>query len=321
MTVIYDDLANQFKLYHYLDNINSTITQFIENNNVNVNYYYCAVKIIDNVYYIVTSNTLKNIDPGYKLITITFGGNSNNNQITHNLEIIQIYYEELSINISQKIYDINTLIEQYSLQIVSPRKYIHDVDSNSLSRFNFNWQYSNNRNELTILNVYNCGNLTSLHMFQNLQKLSFEHTYNSSIGVNIFPKMLRKITFGIGYNKPIKQNVLPEFLEKLIFIGFFNQIINKGVLPLNLKTIKFSNMFNQIIDCDVLPQSLKTIQFGIYYSKTVHEGVLPDNILKIVFVQTELIINTLNHLKLIPQQHQNKVSFTGTNFDTHLYKN
>jgi hypothetical protein len=67
---IKDCLNNQFLLYTYLDKINSSISQYLENNNANINYYCIHHEQIDNVTRIITSKTNKKERSGHRLITI-----------------------------------------------------------------------------------------------------------------------------------------------------------------------------------------------------------------------------------------------------------
>ena len=65
---VYDSFNNQFKLYSYLFNLNNNLPQYLDNNNINVDYYCFHSIIIDNIHYIITSATTKRKDNGHRLI-------------------------------------------------------------------------------------------------------------------------------------------------------------------------------------------------------------------------------------------------------------
>jgi hypothetical protein len=329
MERVYDFLSTQFKLYYYLNNINSNLIQYLDNNNINIDYYCCAAKVIGNNHYLITSDTTKNKNIGRRIITIDINTTFYDNQITCNLEEVKIYFEDMyiNINISQTIADINAIIKLYSLVIIDLCNQIEVTDLELQKvKLDLIWPHSRNINELCVLKICNYKNLNNLHMFQNLLSLEFSDTfnkeikeqilpeslqtlifgtlYNQYIEPNILPKTLRIIKFGEYYNKPIKANALPEYLEELLFCGYYNLAIDKGVLPPNLKIIRFNNTYNKIIGRDVLPTSLKTIQFGTHYGKIIPDGVLPDNISQIIFINTQIIFPKLN---LVPVQHRKKI--------------
>ena len=68
---IHDTFNNQFKFYSYLYNLNNGILHYLENNNVDINYYCFFSKIIDNIHYLITSSTTKRKMNGYRIITIS----------------------------------------------------------------------------------------------------------------------------------------------------------------------------------------------------------------------------------------------------------
>jgi hypothetical protein len=119
MTTIIDCLNNQFRLYTFIDSINSNLVQFIENNNLNTNYY-CIKCELNDVMYIVTSNTIKNNEDGYRLIIINKNNNCNNG-ITQFGASLRIFYEDTEIITSElmQIIDINNKLNEYDVKIIS----------------------------------------------------------------------------------------------------------------------------------------------------------------------------------------------------------
>jgi hypothetical protein len=51
VTKIKDTLNNQFTLYNYLKTINPLIINYLDDNNLNVNFYCCINKLVENEIY------------------------------------------------------------------------------------------------------------------------------------------------------------------------------------------------------------------------------------------------------------------------------
>ena len=67
---IHDSLNNQFRLHNYLVKLNTNLLQYLENNNIDINYYCFYSSVIADKHYIITSQTTKRAQNGYRLIFI-----------------------------------------------------------------------------------------------------------------------------------------------------------------------------------------------------------------------------------------------------------
>jgi hypothetical protein len=111
---IRDSLNNQFKLCNYIAKLNNNILQYLDNNNINVNYYCFCSKIIDNKHYIITSQTTKHALNGYRLITICDAEKDNNIfEYDDNLDII---FENIHIKITYVVDNISDIANMFNIQ-------------------------------------------------------------------------------------------------------------------------------------------------------------------------------------------------------------
>ena len=159
---VFDTLNNQFMLYSYLSTIDDTVLQYLDNNNININYYCFVAKKVLNVHYLVTSSTTKRAKNGYRLITISLT-DKDNRIVDDRL----VRYEGLEINISSvlTLVDINSCLENIGITI-------YDEEGNWFENNTLYFWYNYNKNilETDIYTLIRCRNLHVIQLFTNLRK-------------------------------------------------------------------------------------------------------------------------------------------------------
>ncbi|KAN0042603.1 hypothetical protein ACTA71_011411 [Dictyostelium dimigraforme] len=109
--------------------------------------------------------------------------------------------------------------------------------------------------------------------------LTFDGSFNRTIGKGILPNSIKNLVFGCEFNQVIEINVLPINLTTLKIGGKFNQFIEKGVLPNSLTSLHFyGNSFNQIIEVGSLPNSITFLSLNSIYSQCIPIGSLPSSL-------------------------------------------
>jgi hypothetical protein len=308
---IHDSLNNQFKLYNYIAKLNTNLLQYLDNNNVDINYYCFFSKVIGEKHYIITSETTKRSLNGYRLITLQDVEKDNNIfECNDNLDIIfeNIHIKVTSIinNIKDVAKDLGVVIRDFGVVITN---FYNKLADNSTIDFMFD--YNKNILESDITNVVNVRSMRVkiLSNFENLEKLNFHWSFNQMIGINELPSSLRTLTFGNHYNKKIGINVLPNSLQTLTFGNYYNRTIGVNVLPNLLKSLTFGSAYNQVIDINVLPNSLQTLTFGRYYYQIIGVNVLPNSlqVINFDFNFNYYITQCKNHM--IPQAFQNIIKY------------
>ena len=76
-----------------MSKLNTNLLQYLENNNININYYYFFSNVFSKKHYIITSRTTKNKLNGYWLITIQNTDKDNN--ISERAGSLNIIFEKL----------------------------------------------------------------------------------------------------------------------------------------------------------------------------------------------------------------------------------
>jgi hypothetical protein len=302
---IYDSLNNQFKLCNYIAKLNIELLQYLENNNININYYCFFSKIIDNKHYIITSQTTGRALNGYRLITIQ-DINKDNNIFAYN-DSINIIFENIHINVTSVIDDVSDVFKNLSIVIKNFNS--KSVKNETIDCLKY---YDKNILESKIIKITNVDDLIILNNFENLKELTFDFYYNQIISANVLPNSLQALTFNYYYNQIIGVNVLPNSLQTLTFNDYYNQIIDVNVLPNSLHTLTFGGYYNQIIGVNVLPNSLHTLTFGFKYNQKISINVLPNSLQVIYFNLHGSLYNDekcKNHI--IPQAFQNIIKYTG----------
>jgi hypothetical protein len=273
---IHDSLNNQFKLYNYIAKFNTNLLQYLDNNNIDINYYCFFSKVIDEKHYIITSQTTKRALNGHRLITMQDVEKDNNIfEYNDNLDII---FENIYIKVTSVIYDINDTAKELGIIITN---FDNKLADNSAIDFNLN--YDKNILESNITKVVNVISVKILSNFENLEELHFNRRFDRMISINILPNSLRTLTFGIDYNQIIGINVLPNSLQTLTFGFDYNQTININVLPNLLQTLIFGFDYNQTIGVNVLPNSLQRLIFGWAYNQTIGINVLSNFLQALTF--------------------------------------
>jgi hypothetical protein len=318
--VINDILNNQFMFYHYLEANYPNILDYLNNNNIDLNYY-CAysAKISSTVSYLITSSTIKKKYNGFRLIVIHQSEHCELNAINNSQSGIKIFYDNIVINIS------NSQSEQEFFQTIcsfmqsnnihcAPRLYISNnklvnnyiYDYYGGSYCNMNGYFSNyiscNEHEDNVTSIYHCTNTIYLKIFNNLKyislnldymfsranfpislkaiKLDYYHDYN--LNMDSLPLTLHTIYFNSKLNVKINKGFLPDSINTIIFKDY-NMQIDSGILPKNLHVLRFGDRYNTKIDFGVLPEFLLELSFGDCYNIQIDDGVLPNSLIKLSF--------------------------------------
>jgi hypothetical protein len=300
MNQIVDCLNNQFRLYSYLADINSSIVQYVENNNLNINYYCIISKIVEKTHYLITSNTIKNNENGYRLITINENDQDHDdNNIIYNNNKIHIYYDNLTITIGSLTQDINSQIANYNIQVDSKIMSTNVINNEILLHL----YYDRNivAEMLTELHVYHkeTRNRCFSNLFPNVRALNmkgklcetclllpnltiltianFPTTTKPFHIKNKLPQSLQSLTFDRYYgNNTFDYDILPTNLRTLTF-NYVNRPLNANILPPNLHTL-ILNSFDQPINPNVLPPNLHTLNLGNRYNHQINQNILPPNL-------------------------------------------
>jgi hypothetical protein len=273
---IYDSLNNQFKLYNHIAKLNIELLQYLENNNININYYCFFLKVIDNKHYIITSQTTKRVLNGYRLITIQ-DTDKDNNIFAYN-DSVNIIFENIHINVTSIIDDVSCISKNLGIVIKSFKGKSVKNETIDCSK-----HYDKNILESKIIKITNVVDLIILNNFENLKELTFGLYHNQIISANVLPNSLQTLTFGGWYDKTIDVNVLPNSLQTLTFGCNYNQTIGVNVLPNSLQTLTFGFSHNQAIGVNVLPNLLQTLTFGYYYNQAIGVNVLPNSLQTLTF--------------------------------------
>jgi hypothetical protein len=255
---IHDSLNNQFKFYNYISKLNINLIQYLDNNNIDINYYCFFSKIIGNKHYIITSQTTKRTLNGYRLITIQDTENCNN--IFEYNDSVNIIFENIFIKVTSIIDDISNISKTLDIMITT----FMESETNGCYIFD-SQEYCNNILENSVCKMVCSENLNIINNFSNLKILIFKWHYNKIIGENILPNSIQIISFGHNYNQVIGVNVLPISLQSLFFGASFNQIIGVKVLPKSLQALTLGCEYDKLIGINVLPDSLQVINFDFYY--------------------------------------------------------
>jgi hypothetical protein len=266
--MIPDCLNNQFMFYNYIHNINHTITQYLENNNCNINFYCIGCVKIGNCYYIITSKTIKRKDNGYRLIVIKQNERDECNMISEN----NIYYEDLQIIVGSVNNNINEYLESHKPPLktlqVFPTSYTLSAITEIVCDSHF---YSPDILENNITTLINYTDSKTFKTLKNVNTIVLRQGYHQTLVRDSLPESTSYLYFNYNYNLQICANVLPN---SIIFIKFgeqFNQSISSMVLPSNLITLIFGDCYNRIIHEGVLPTTLISLNFGAHYNQVINK--------------------------------------------------
>ena len=163
---IHDSLNNQFKLHNYIVKLNPNLLQYLDNNNIDINYYCFFSKIVDEKHYIITSQTTKHILNGYRLITAQ-DVEKENNIFEHN-NSMNIIFENIYIKVTSIVYDINDITKELDVIIVN--FYSHSVYNEIIDCA---YAYDKNILENNVTHILNATNLYAIKNFENLKELDF----------------------------------------------------------------------------------------------------------------------------------------------------
>jgi hypothetical protein len=288
--LVTDCLNNQFMLYSYLKRLLNLgdASQYLKNNNIDINYYCIVTKVINNVHYIVTSNTTKKIGNGYRLIIVQEYEDSGENYVQYANDQIVVCYSNVKIVVGKEydITNINKYIESYGIMIDNNSDnyklstgelnnittYHKDINADDIDQIHINANKKQFFNELTL----NCH-------FKNVNTIILSPHFNRIIAPHMLPKNLRELICGTSYNRPLAPNVLPPNLHTLKFGSCYNQEVLINVLPPNLQVLHFGKHYEHTIKPNVLPPNLQELELSYTYSKIIKDNVLPISICRIHF--------------------------------------
>jgi hypothetical protein len=211
---VVDSFNNQFKFYYYLSNLSSDIQQYLESNDIDIDYYCFYQHVINDVDYIITSNTTKRPDNGYRLITIKQIEYADN-RIYKFSNILVVCHKNLRIEITDCIYNISDYITHLGIKI----KQIKDYHSNH-TILDYAYDYSQNLLEEQVTSVkyiHSKNHLPSLSLLKNLQTIIFDSKFNLLLPANLLPTSLRKIGFYCSYSMDLNASNLPKNIEIIKF--------------------------------------------------------------------------------------------------------
>jgi hypothetical protein len=273
---VYDSLNNQFRLHYCVTKLNANLLQYLENNNIDINYYCFFSKIVDNIHYVITSQTTKRKLNGYRLVTIQ--DVEKDNSICEYSDNYDIIFDNINIKVTRMIDDINDISNKLGIVITDFHGKL--VDDGLIDYYD---TYDKNILESNVTQIKNLKKIDVFNNFENLKILNFNFLYNQIIGANILPNSLQTLTFGINYNLPINENVLSNSLQTLRFGFKYNCKIDVNVLPNSLQTLTFGYEYNQPINENVIPNSLQTLTFGYEYNQPINENVIPNSLQALTF--------------------------------------
>jgi hypothetical protein len=186
---IHDSINNQFKLYNYVVKLNANLLQYLDNNNIDINYYCFFSKVINEKHYIITSQTTKRALNGYRLITLQ--DVEKNNSIFEYNDNLDIIYENINIKVTPIVNDIDNVAKELGIIITNFDNKLADN-----AAIDFQCNYNKNILESNITKVINISDINILSNFENLKELHFCHMFNQPIGKNVLPNSLHALTFG-----------------------------------------------------------------------------------------------------------------------------
>jgi hypothetical protein len=300
---IHDSLNNQFKLYNYILKLNTSLQYYLENNNIDINYYCFFSNVIGKKHYIITSQTIKRKNNGYRLISIQDTEKGNNILECDNK--LNIIFDNIHIKVTSIIDDITDVVKNLGIKIINCNAL--PISNQTMDHRKY---YDKNCLESNILNMVDVMSLDIINNFENmapntLQSLTFNFNYDQIISKNVLPNSLRTLTFGNYYNQIIGEQVLPHWLQTLTFGNSYKQIIGVKVLPNLLHTLTLGHSYNQKINKTVLPSSLQTLTFGHSYNREIDKNVLPSSLQTLSFGHS---YNRIINKKILPKLLQ-KLTF------------
>jgi hypothetical protein len=280
MIQLKDSLNNQFMFFDYLSTINDTIQQYLDNNNLLINYYCTYYNKCGRIHKIITSNTCKKPDNGYRFIEINELINTNfYTSVTENVNQIIIQYENLLITISKC--HTEQEIEKYDVQLVLHQMVGQLINGNAFYDFT---NYSKNISEFDVKRLicyFECEHF-KLKLFKNIEEVHtscINHT-NMVWGLNLRILVLNN---HISSLENIEFNKFPQNLHTLKLQNFCNFNIPKNCLPQSLHTLVLGLGYTKSLTPLCLPQSLQILIFNHRYNVVIEEGILPKSLRIICF--------------------------------------
>jgi hypothetical protein len=259
---VIDTLNNQFMFFDYLSTINNEIVQYIENNNISINYYCTYYNKLNNIHQLVTSNTTKKVNNGYRLITIEELEDAVDSTIIENDNECIIYYDYLIINITKccNKNEIKLLgVKIFNSKIVYGGKVLDYAKENC----------DKNINEHDITEIRWPNNSLYLKLFKNVPKIHGGET----LFTMVLPPILHTISLA-GYNKIILPNMLPQNLHTLIVSLEYNKPFLPLSLPPSLQVLVLSQNYDIIIPSGILPKSLRIICFKWFDRSIIKKNII-----------------------------------------------
>lgn len=285
----YDYLERHDFLETYLknNNINIDILNYAKNEGLDINYITFIDYCESDVHYLVTSNTLRKPNNGYRLITISKTVKNNTiidyrkfSLTPHNE--LEINYESINMTITKQYPSIKPLefilgpellkAIVNSANLNSDDEEVAGYESDTLLMRNLNHNKNYDLSKITHIADYYKNEFMLSLLVKPILKISvsdFDH-------IDILPfASLKKITFLKSIDK-FNPAILPITVETIIF----NRLRQKIDLRQchNLKKINFGLHFNDIF---ALPDSCETIIFGDLYDRVL--PILPTSLKSLIF--------------------------------------
>jgi hypothetical protein len=221
-----DIFNNQFMLYYYLPSINAGVVIFLENNNVDINYYCYSCNLDSDIHYILTSSTTKRKNNAKRKIIIKCVDNESNNIQVSDDEII-VQYDGIKITVGACY-----IVDDIVLNTYIPDNYHIRLGYNSRI-------YDKNINELLIKDI-TCDysiNYRIFLMLANLESVTIKISNKDDIKIitDSFPNSVKNLSIVSAHESLPHYYQTPQSIEKL-YLGIRNNL-EKNFLPNSLKVL------------------------------------------------------------------------------------
>jgi hypothetical protein len=297
MLHIEDCLNNQFMLFDYLANINDTIVQYLENNNYLINYYCTYYKNLTSKHQLITSNTIKKKDNGYRFITIDILSTSIDTPMVTKFSNFIVYYENLIITVSE-CYNQQDMIKN---NVTIGENSNHIKNDNKISCY---FRYSKDINENNVKEITLHYDTYKVQMFKNLIKAATTYQLLAS-GMN-FPENLQSLKLIKMDYQLIELNAIPHNLHTLELNHLGKYTIPESVLPPNLRILIIGYSYKGVLQPNVLPASLQVLMLDADYKLLINPDVLPTSLQIICFTSFN-ILNKYN--KVVPTNYTGEIYY------------
>jgi hypothetical protein len=209
MEIVHDKFNNQFMFHTYIEEFYSDLYYYLDNNNINLNYYCIIAKKVDNTCYIVTSATNKRLDNGYRLITITEMETDHNIKINEGIDTV-INLDNLHVQIFARtdLSEINRQVSWLNLRV-------QDIAGKLPVKGVYN-EYAYNKDvlETEFTSAFGLYNLKILPILWNLKKIMFSSSF-SQINIGNLYEGLEYIII-LERQQLLIKRPMPKSLKRII---------------------------------------------------------------------------------------------------------